>query len=156
LISVIQHTEDVNVKSSYVIVLSTIISLFVFWALPATAGDDEKLKLDIDGGKNLDFVSYSWGDGSTGVPDAAAVADHQIRSLTIKRKPDENSKMLLESKDSGDNIPSMSLKVSDSMTVQMHNVTVVNIADGGATTEKAGATEVVKFGFEKLMIPAGS
>ncbi len=143
-------------KRSYLFVLTAFFSLFVFWAVPVLGGDHGMLNADIDGGKDIAFVSYNWGDGSTGIPDSEAAASHKIRSLTIKRKPDENSRILHESMASGNKIPSMSLKVSDSVTLQMQNVTVVNITNAGGTTDKAGPSEVVKLGFEKLMVPAGS
>ncbi len=144
-------------KSSTVLFSLGIISFLLSSSPLLWAGEAGKLTLDVDGGKQVDFISFNWGDGSTGVPGAAAVSGGEIHSITFKRKSDGTSAYLASAQNDKRSIPSASLQIPASgsgaaTTVTLHNLTVVNVQAGGATTDKAAASELVKLGFESMVL----
>jgi len=145
------------VKSSMKLILLGIFAYSLSATALLWAGDAGDLTLEADGGKTVEFTSFHWGDGSTGIPGAAAVSGGQIHSITVKRKPDETSAFLAAAHSAKRAIPSASLQLPASgggaaSTVTLHNVMVVSIEAAGGTTDKAAASELVKLGFESMEV----
>ena len=146
-------------NSSKALIFLGIIGLSLFASPLLPANEARSLTLAVDGGKQVDFASYYWGDNSTGIPGEHAVRNGDIHSITVKRRPDHMTAFLTAANSDKRAIPSATLQIPASgsaaaATVTMHNVSVVNVQAGGGTTDKAEATEWVKLGFESLEVTA--